>query len=55
MEQITIYILKDENGFSLNSTKDGDYGVVSDNLNEAIGMAKEIIRNGFANDFCIDE
>lgn len=55
MEKITIFILKDETGYSLVSSNGADYGNVADDLKNAIGMAKEIIDNGLADQFCIDE
>lgn len=55
MEKITIFILKDESGYSLVSSNGADYGVVADDLKNAIGMAKEIISDGFADQFCVDE
>jgi len=55
MEKITLFILNDESGYSLVSSNGADYGVVADDLKNAIGMAKEIIDNGLADQFCIDE
>ena len=55
MEKITLFILNDETGYSLVSSNGADYGVVADDLKNAIGMAKEIIDNGLADQFCIDE
>jgi hypothetical protein len=55
MEKITMYITKDESGYSLNDSNGADYGFVSDNLNDAIGFAKEAIRLNQADDFCIDD
>lgn len=55
MEKITLFILNDDSGYSLVSSNGADYGVVADDLKNAIGMAKEIIDNGLADQFCIDE
>ena len=54
-EKVILYILHDETGYSLVSSNGADYGVVADDLTNAIGMAKEIINNGWADQFCIDE
>ena len=54
-EKITLYILQDETGYSLVSSNGAEYGVVADDLKNAIGMAKEIINSGLADQFCIDE
>lgn len=55
MGKITLFILNDDSGYSLVSSNGADYGVVADDLKNAIGMAKEIIDNGLADQFCIDE
>ena len=54
-EKVILYILRDETGYSLVSSNGADYGVVADDLTNAIGMAKEIIDSGLANEFCVDE
>lgn len=54
-EKVILYILHDENGYSLVSSNGADYGVVADDLTNAIGMAKEVINSGLADQFCIDE
>jgi hypothetical protein len=54
-EKVTLYILQDETGYSIVSSNGAEYGVVADDLKNAIGMAKEIISNGWADQFCIDE
>ena len=54
-EKITIYILQDETGYSLVTSNGADYGIVADDLKNAIGMAQEIINSGLADQYCIDE
>lgn len=54
-EKVILYILQDETGYSLVSSNGADYGVVADDITNAIGMAKEVINSGLADEFCVDE
>ena len=54
MEKITMYITKDETGYLLNDSNGADYGHIADTLDDAIGVVKEAIRLGQANNFIID-